>query len=70
MTVGDELFTFISMCTRNGIGPADGLDMLVVDPDWFAADDGVAAAPRRAVVAGSAARRVRRHDSIGPCPPP
>ena len=30
---GGELLKFIGMCTRNGIDPADGLDMLVVNPD-------------------------------------
>ena len=42
MTTAEELLTFIGMCTRNGIDPADGLDMLMADPDWFAADGGAA----------------------------
>ncbi len=60
MTTGEELLTFIGMCTRNGIDPADGLDMLMADPNWFAADDGAACAPRRAA-SGGAVRQVRRY---------
>ncbi len=77
MTTGEELLTFIGMCTRNGIDPADGLDMLMADPNWFAADDGAASAPRCAAAAAAgggaaaaAARRVRRYSQTGPGPPP
>ena len=77
MTTGEELLTFIGMCTRNGIDPADGLDMLMADPNWFAADDGAASAPRCAATAAAgggaaaaAARRVRRYSQTGPGPPP
>ena len=76
MTTGEELLTFIGMCTRNGIDPADGLDMLMADPNWFAADDGAASAPRCAAAAAAggaaaaAARRVRRYSPTGPGPPP
>ena len=58
MTTGEELFTFIGMCTRNGADPAGGLDMLMADPDWFAGDD------------RAAAGRVRRYSQTGPGPSP
>ena len=45
MTAGEELFTFTGMCARTGIDPANGLDMLMADPNWFAADNGAAGAP-------------------------
>ena len=74
MTVAEELLTFIGMCERNGIDPARGLDRLICDPEWFAADDGAAEAAEATAAqqpcAPTAVRRVRRYQPTGPGPPP
>ena len=44
LTVVEGLLTFDGMCKSNGIELADGLDGLLADHDWFAADDEPAAA--------------------------
>ena len=76
MTTAEESLTFAGMCEINGINPADALDMLAFDPDWFAADSGAAdavAAHRsradRSCIVGRM-RQVRRYRPTGPGPPP
>ena len=44
MTTAEGSLTFAGIFEINGINPADALDMLASDPDWFAADSGAAAA--------------------------
>ena len=69
MTVAEEMLTFDAMCEKNGIDPCDGLDMLLADPNWFAADDGAASAPTKIPGGIGRARRVRRYTQTGPGPP-
>ena len=69
MTVAEEMLTFDCMCERNGIDPGDGLDMLLANPDWFAADDGAASAPTEIPGGIGGARPVYRYMPTGPGPP-
>ena len=74
-TVTEELLTFTGTTERNGIDPASGLDRLLINPDWFAADDDDdaddgAPAVRQRPCARAAVRRVHRYRPTGPGPPP